>query len=366
MMPLLGNLRAMGDARRYHLHVVAAGDDDSTWDAFLTTMPHAPYQQSCSWAKVKAGQGWRCARTTITRDGVIHGGAQLLYRPIPLAGAVGFVARGPVLASSDQALAAAAAVGVERLAAACNVTYLIVQTPKERAEIMAPQLLLNGYRPAPAIMAPHNTRTGALDLGQGEEAILAAMRSSTRRNVRLAQRRGMIVRKGGRADLPMFHSLLTATARRRGFSAPPVSFFEAAWSAMAPAGMLRMGVAEIGGEPVSAFLWVSFGDTMNCWRGAWSGQHRYRRPNEALDWAGIRWAAAQGLRWYDFHGDADYTRGFGGTMMTSPGPLERVTKPMLRRMYPQALHRVLDTQGVSRLKQIIRSRGWPGSRTSMV
>jgi lipid II:glycine glycyltransferase (peptidoglycan interpeptide bridge formation enzyme) len=170
----------MGDVDSYRLHVVAAEDDDSTWDAFLATMPRAPYQQSCSWARAKARQGWRCARTTIRRDGVIQGGAQLLYKRIPFAGAVGFVARGPVLGSDDHALAATAAVGLERLAAECDVTYLIVQTPRERAEIMA----------------PHNTMTDALDLSQGAEAILAAMRSSTRRNVRLAQRRGVIVRKG--------------------------------------------------------------------------------------------------------------------------------------------------------------------------
>jgi len=109
--------------------------------------------------------------------------------------------------------------------------------------------------------APHHD--GALDLAQGEEAILAAMRSSTRRNVRLAQRRGMIVREGGLADLSVFHSSLVATARPCGLSPPPASFFEAAWSTMAPAGMLRLGVAEIDGEPVSAFLWVSFGDTMS-------------------------------------------------------------------------------------------------------
>lgn len=130
---------------------------------------------------------------------------------------------------------------------------------------------------------------------------------------------------------------------------------------MAPAGMLRMAVAEVDGEPVSAFLWVAYGDTMNCWRGGWSGEHRHRRPNEALEWAGIRWAAEQGLRWYDFQGDADYTQGFGGSRETSPGPLERVMSPLLRRMYPLALQRMLDTQGISRLKQIIRSRGWPGS-----
>jgi hypothetical protein len=41
--------------------------------------------------------------------------------------------------------------------------------------------------------------------------------------------------------------------------------------------------------------------------------------------------------------------------------------PLLRLMYPLALHhRMLDAQGISRLKQIVFSRGWPGSLKSMV
>ena len=357
----------MGGTGSYQQTIVVTDDHAGVeWDAFLTKVPRVPYQQSSLWARVKAGQGWRSALVTVTRDGSIHGGAQLLYRSIPLAGAVGFVARGPVLTSDDPALAAAAAAGLERLALACKVAYLIVQPPRERAEVMTPQLLGGGYRAAPAIMAPHNTTTGLLDLRQGEETILAGMRSSTRRNVRLAQRRGMTVREGGAADLPVFYSLLAATARRRGFSPPPASFFDAAWRTMAPVGMLRMAVAEFDREPVSAFLWVVLGDTMNCWRGGWSGEHRYRRPNEALDWSGIRWAAGQGLRWYDFQGDNDYTRGFSGSSVTSPGPLERVPNPLLRRLYPRALHRMLDAPGISRVKQVVRSRGWPGSLKSMV
>jgi lipid II:glycine glycyltransferase (peptidoglycan interpeptide bridge formation enzyme) len=343
------------------LHLSDAEDSRSMWDAFVAEAPRAPYQQSSPWGSAKASQGWRSARMTVTRGGAIKGGAQLLYRSIPLAGAFGVVSRGPVLGSADPSLAAAAAEGLAQLAAACNVTYLIVQVPRDHSEVMAPQLLRDGYRAAPEVMAPHNTTTGALDLSLGEDAILAAMRSSTRRNVRLAQRRGTIVREGGRADLPVLHSLVTSTARRRGFSPPSAASFEAAWAALAPRGMLRMAVAEVGGKPVSAFLWVLFGDTMNCWRGGWSGEHRYQRPNEALEWTGIRWAAEHGLRWYDFHGDADYTRGFGGSMSTSPGPLEHVTHPLLRQMYPSAFHRLLDNGGISRLKQIVRSRGWPGS-----
>jgi peptidoglycan pentaglycine glycine transferase (the first glycine) len=357
----------MGETGSYHPTVVVTDDNDGgMWDAFLTTVPRVPYQQSSLWARVKAGQGWRSALVTVTRDGWIHGGAQLLYRSIPLVGAVGFVARGPILASDDPALAAAAAVGLERLALACNVTYLIVQPPTERADVVTSQLLRSGYRTAPEIMAPYDTTTGLLDLSQGKATILAGMRSSTRRNVRLAQRRGMTVREGGAADLPVFYTLLAATARRRGFSPPPASFFDAAWTTMASVGMLRMAVAEFDGQSVSAFLWVVFGDTMNCWRGGWSGEHRYRRPNEALDWSGISWAAGQGLRWYDFQGDSDYTRGFSRSSVTSPGPLERVPNPLLRRLYPRALHRMLDAPGISRLKQVVRYRGWPGSLKSTV
>ena len=123
------SLQEVGDVGPYDLHVVAAEEHSGTWDAFLGKLPRAPYQQSSVWARVKAGQGWHSARITITRNGSINGGAQLLYKSIPLAGAVGFVTRGPVLTSDDRTLAATAAEGLERLAIACSVTYLIVQTP---------------------------------------------------------------------------------------------------------------------------------------------------------------------------------------------------------------------------------------------
>ena len=135
---------------------------------------------------------------------------------------------------------------------------------------------------------------------------------------------------------------------------------------MAPAGMLRMAVAEFNGEPVSAFLWLVLGDTMNCWLGAWSGEHRYRRPNEALDWSGSAGRLGKGcsvvrlprrlrlharVRWIPC--DVSWAARAG-------------SNPLLRRLYPRALHRMLDTPSISRLKQVVRTRGWPGSLKSIV
>jgi hypothetical protein len=64
----------------------------------------------------------------------------------------------PSLPPTIRELATAAAQGLERLAAACHVTYLIVQPTGERAEVITPQLLQDGYRTAPEVMAPTTPR----------------------------------------------------------------------------------------------------------------------------------------------------------------------------------------------------------------
>jgi lipid II:glycine glycyltransferase (peptidoglycan interpeptide bridge formation enzyme) len=87
-------------------------------------------------------------------------------------------------------------------------------------------------------------------------------------------------------------------------------------------------------------------------RGAWSGQHGSRRPNEALHWAAIQWAKRQGFRYYDFDGIQARTAkrivkgeplpdsmlqsvtrfklGFGGRVVLLPGSYSYICHPLLR------------------------------------
>jgi lipid II:glycine glycyltransferase (peptidoglycan interpeptide bridge formation enzyme) len=346
-----------------HQYAVAVdGDSDGPqWDAFLADTPSAQYQQTSLWARVKAAQGWRAARALITRDGLIHGGAQVLYRSLPL-GRIGFVARGPVVAGTDPALAATAAAGVVQLARECSLTYLVVQPPSVNADLITHQLVRRGFRAAPQVVAPHVGSTVLLDLRDGEAALLRKMRSSTRGNIRLSERRGVTVRQGDAEDVPVFHSLLTATARRQEFLIPPAAVFADVWAILAPHGAIRMGVAEFDGEPLSAFLWLVFGDSLTYWRGAWSGEHAELRPNEALHWAGIRWAASAGLRWYDLEGVTHFKKGLGGQVLALPGPFELVPNRVLRRLYPAAFHRLADSRGASRVRERLRTRSGLAAR----
>src|ERR1700736_11702 len=75
---------------------------DPEWDEFLQAAPHGTYQQSSAWAEVKATVGWRAMRLILYRQGAITGGCQLLVRPLPVAGAVAYVPRGPVMAGRSE------------------------------------------------------------------------------------------------------------------------------------------------------------------------------------------------------------------------------------------------------------------------
>ena len=181
-------VRAMRLAGSYHLQVAATEDDDrSAWDAFLVKVPRAPYQQSSLWAKVMAGQGWRSARMTVTRDGSIHSGAQLLYKRSRSPGrSAGRPRPHPRIRRSGAGRDRRE--GLQRLAAACNMIYLIVQPPRGARGHGAP---------SPPGRVPDRARDhgatqhhdGCTGPSPGEAALRAAMRKSPRRNVRLAHRR---------------------------------------------------------------------------------------------------------------------------------------------------------------------------------
>jgi len=205
---------------------------------------------------------------------------------------------------------------------------------------------------------PSQIKTGlastlVVDLTQPEAEILSGMRSSTRRNIRKGERAGIVVRSGGREDLPAIAELFKATARRQGFVAPDEDYLRALYDVLHPLGQCHFRVAEADGVPVSAMLAVVFGDRIVYKRGGWSGTHRDGRPNEVLHWSTMRWAKGAGLARYDFDGiepevaramvagtagpePTHVTRfklGFGGEVVLLPESLAFVPNPVFRIGY---------------------------------
>jgi len=335
--------------------------DSREWDAFLARTPGGAYQQTGSWAIAKWMEGLRSRRFTIKDGDVVLGGAQLLYRPLPLLGAFAYVPLGPVLASDDPEVANLAVATLHRIAREHKISYLAVQAPR-RGQAFARKLQSEGFSPAFLDFAPN--ASVIIDLADNLDLILSRMRKTTRYDIRASQRRGITIRDGGPQDLDAIHGLLLATARRQLFSTLGKKYLCDIWQQFSRCEHIMIFIAEFEGQPVSAALMMAFGDTVTYWRGGWSGEHGGRYPNEALQWAAIQWARSQGYRYYDFggipralaksglagdsirspgqHSVGFYKLGFGGQIELFPESLLYVYNPTLRRIWSAVSKRELE------------------------
>jgi lipid II:glycine glycyltransferase (peptidoglycan interpeptide bridge formation enzyme) len=340
------------------------------WDRFLLGATGGHHLQCTGWGEVKNAQGWETLRVLACRDRTICGGAQVLLRPVPALGSFGYVSHGPVLEGEDSALAELLLDGLEDVARDRNVRALVVQPPPSH-EWLVPRLEARGYRPAGAALQPHPTLTVIVDLAAGENDLLSRMKSKTRYNIRLAERKGVSVRAGDERDLPTFYRLLSMTAERQRFRIPPADYFGHMFGTLSRRGLARILVAEYGQESLSAALLITFGDTVSYKRGAWSGQHGELHPNELLHWSAMRWAKAAGYRYYDFEGVHRQTDGaeppgaeaqtvsrfkmrFGGQLVCSPTAYTYLPHPLLRWGFDR-LSRVSELRAARSVVDVVRT-----------
>jgi len=230
--------------------------EDPDWDAFLAQTPGGHHVQTSLWAQVKALLGWQAVRVVVTQGEQIVAGAQLLMRPLPLVGTVGYVPKGPLSALDDPVLKELVVNELQQVAKAHRIQLLVIQ-PADSSEAFAHQLRRWGFRPSPITVVP--TATLLIDLTKELDDILAQMKRATRYGIRRSLREGISVREGTERDLPTFYRLLVATGQRQQFSPSPEEYFVKMWRLLRPYGYIRPFLAEYEDEAVSAHLIVPFG-----------------------------------------------------------------------------------------------------------
>jgi len=184
---------AGGLPRPSYLLTVREGDLGE-WHAFLARTPGGSYQQTGWWAVAKMKEGFRARRLVIRNGDDILGGAQMLYRSLPVRGAVAYVPLGPVLASADLEVASLAMAHLHRIAREQNVYYLAVQVPRGGGAFSR-ELLNFGFFPALLDLAP--TASVVIDLSNNLDVLLSRMHKTTRYDIRASQRKGITVRERG-------------------------------------------------------------------------------------------------------------------------------------------------------------------------
>ena len=140
-----------------------------------------------------------------------------------------------------------------------------------------------------------------------EADVLAGMNQLWRRNIRKADKAGVVVSTGAAEDLKAFHDLYVHTAERDRFTPRPLAYFETMYDALGTEdpGRITLWLAHHEGDLVAATLGVRVGRHAWYSYGASSTDKRDVRGSNAVQWAMIRAAIADGADVHDLRGITD-------------------------------------------------------------
>ncbi|MEI6108668.1 MAG: peptidoglycan bridge formation glycyltransferase FemA/FemB family protein [Actinomycetes bacterium] len=145
--------------------------------------------------------------------------------------------------------------------------------------------------------------------GKSEDDIFAEFNQQWRRNIRKAEKEGVVVRQGSEADLPEFHTCYLETAKRDHFTPRSLSYFQNMWNAMQAETPERISVfiaehpdysgaiAATTMTQVGSHVWYSYGASTTAARDL--------RPSNAVQWAMIQQALRNRASVYDMRGISD-------------------------------------------------------------
>lgn len=277
--------------------------DRRQWNEALLTLGTSHVLQSWDWGKVKKRHGWTPARFLWTKADRPVAAAQVLRRPLPhTPWGVMYVPKGPVLDFTDADLLTRVLSDLEAHARRQHAVFVKIDPDTDLPDVRR-SLLSRGWRYSTEQIQFRNT--ALLDLTGSEADLLAAMKSKTRYNVRLAARRGITVRVGTGKDIPPFYEMYAETGARDGFLIRPFEYYRDAWQTFLDNGLGHMLLAQVEDEPIAGLILLRFGTWAWYMYGASTDVHRNRMPNYALQWAAIRWLKSVGCTVYDLWGAPD-------------------------------------------------------------
>jgi len=184
-----------------------------------------------------------------------------------------------------------------------------------------------------------------LDLTQSEEKLLEKMDSKTRYNVRLAQKKGVVItEKVDEASLKAFLTLQKETAKRQRFYLHPDCYYQKAWQILHPANMAHLLLATTQGQTAAAWMLFNYAGVLYYLYGGSDDSYRSLMPNNLMMWEAIKLGKRLGCQLFDLggintepeHPWAGLTRfkmGFGGQLVKFPPSYDLVIRPAPYRMF---------------------------------
>jgi CelD/BcsL family acetyltransferase involved in cellulose biosynthesis len=186
----------------------------------------------------------------------------------------------------------------------CLINSIIDQAQDQRT----PRIELRWeFPPNPAIRTYSRQVLHTLPLSTDSESVARRFHSTHRRNIGVAQKRGVRVEQGTKREhLEEFYKLHLQTRRRQGIPIQPRLFFDLLSNHLIEKGLGFILLAYKDDECLAAAVFLNWQHTLTYKYGASVEDGLNLRPNNLLFWTAIRWGCENGYTLFDM-GKTDTT-----------------------------------------------------------
>ena len=304
--------------------------------------PNAHLLQLLEWAEFKNHFGWQ---SQVFSSQTAY--AQVLFRSLPLGYSIAYLPKGPLGTDWNSLW--------EQIDQECKkrkAVFLQVEPDLNLPlSVETEAQFTHGFLQEEHTLQPR--RTVSISLEVSEEELLAAMKQKTRYNIRLAAKKGVVVRPT--ADVKGFYEMMLTTGSRDGFAIHSLDYYQKAFDSFAPSGKCVLLAAYHQDTPLAYLMLFISGLRSWYFYGASDNNQRNLMPTYLLQWEAMRWVKSKGAIEYDLWGIPDvdeedleanfsdrsdglwgvyrFKRGFGGQIVRSSPAFIKIYKPLLYKVY---------------------------------
>lgn len=183
-----------------------------------------------------------------------------------------------------------------------------------------------------------------IDLSLSDDELLAKMKPKTRYNIRLAQRKGLVVEE--QSDPQAFATYLKLyfeTTKRQKFFGHNPAYHQTLWETLRPHNLAHLLLAFWQGSPLVAWMLFNFKETLYYAYGGSTTTHRELMPSNLVGWEAVCLGKKLGCQTFDlwgaarvpdpepndpFYGFHRFKAGFGGQLVEYVGSFDLILKPL--------------------------------------
>ncbi len=277
--------------------------DKNRWNEFASSQTDPEVLQSYEWGELKGCFGWQPIRIAVEDNGTIIAGVSILKREIPyLKHCLFYAPRGPIVKYSKAEALHFLLSAIEKEADKQHaVSFKIDPAIEEDRKDVLDALHKIGFEKSSKQVQPRATIL--LDIRPDLETLLKSFEEKTRYNIRLSEKKGVVVREDkSEQGVAAFYQLYLETAKRDNFIIHPLRYYQKIREIMLDNGLGTNFIAYHNDKPVGAVIVFNFGTRLWYMYGASASEARNVMPNHLLHWEIIKWAKEKNLQTYDLWG----------------------------------------------------------------